>query len=220
MAVRLRVLLTVTVFLVALPASVRSQPADCDDAGVRRAADTGRDNLAAGVDADGARRAWSHVLDCGGAIAWPATLYSVDARGAFVFTFDRTAIRVYRSKAAAPEAVVPWSDVREIEAGNWVIWFRLRTPVEIGSDRGKHKRVKELKVFLHGGDGGDLTYYYNLEYAGRHWFWGTPVYEVKNLRGIAVGPTEYQRRVQGFLAEMFDPAHRIVLKRKGRGAGW
>jgi hypothetical protein len=220
MAVRLRVLLALTVILTVLPASARSQPADCDAAAVRHAADTGRDNLAAGVDGDGARGAWNRVLDCGGAIAWPATLYSVDARSAFVFTFDRAAIRVHRAKAREPEAVIPWSDVREIEAGNWVIWFRLRTPVEIRSDRGKHRRVKELKVFLHGGDGGDLTYYYNLEYAGPHWFWGTPVYEVKNLRGIAVGPTEYQRRVQGFLAEMFDPAHRIVLKRKGRGAGW
>lgn len=206
--------------LIALPATSYAQGADCSGAAVSRAADTGRSTVSAGVDAAEARAAWNHVLDCGGSIAWPATLYNVDGRARFVFTFDRDALRVYRPESEQPEAIVPWTDVREIEAGNWVIWFRLRRPVEITSERGRHKRVKELKVFLHGGDGGDLTYYYNLEYVGRHWFWGTPVYEVKNLRGVAVGPTDYQRRVQGFLAEMFDPDHRIVLKRKGRGAGW
>jgi hypothetical protein len=205
---------------VMVPAGAFAQSADCTDTAVRRAAESGRANVDAGVAAADARAAWNHVLDCGGAIAWPATLYNVDGRAAFVFTFDRAVLRVYRPKTERPEAVVPWSDIREIESGNWVIWFRMRTPVEITSDRGRQKRVKELKVFLHGGDGGDLTYYYNLEYAGRHWFWGTPVYEVENLRGIAVGPTDYQRRVQGFLAEMFDPDHRIALKRKGRGAGW
>lgn len=209
-----------TLLLFTLPAGAVAQPADCSDTSVRRAADTGRGNVDAGVDAAEARAAWNHVLDCGGSIAWPATLYNVDGRAKFVFTFDRAALRVYRTTSDRPEAVIPWSDIREVESGNWVIWFRMRTPVTIASDRGSRKRIKELKVFLHGGDGGDLTYYYNLEYAGRHWFWGTPVYEVKNLRGIAVGPTDYQRRVQGFLAEMFDPDHRIVLKRKGRGAGW
>jgi hypothetical protein len=210
----------VALVLAVPPAGAFAQPADCSDAAVRRAAETGRDNVDAGIDADEARAAWRHVLDCGGAIAWPATLYNVDGRAQFVFTFDREAVRIYRPHAERPEAVVPWSDIHEIESGNWVIWFRMRTSVGITSERGHGKRVKELKVFLHGGEGGDLTYYYNLEYLGRHWFWGVPLYEVKNLRGIAVGPNEYQRRVQGFLAEMFDPEHRIVLKHKGRGAGW
>jgi hypothetical protein len=210
----------VALLILVVPAGAVAQTADCTDAAMRRAADTGRGDVAAGVAAGEARSAWNHVLDCGGAIAWPATLYNVDGRATFVFTFDREALRVYRPGAERPEAVVPWSDIREIESGNWVIWFRMRTPVEIASDRGRHKRVKELKVFLHGGEGGDLTYYYNVGYAGRHWFWGTPIYEVTDLRGIAVGPTDYQRRVQGFLAEMFDPDRRIVLKRKGRGAGW
>lgn len=203
-----------------VPAAAFGQPVDCSDATVRRAAETGRANVDAGVAATEARAAWNFVLDCGGSIAWPATIYNVDGRAAFVFTFDRSALRVYRQKSGSLEAVVPWTDVREIESGNWVIWFRLLTPVEVSSDRGRHKRVKEFKVFLHGGDGGEITYSYNLEYAGRHWFWGTPVYEVKDLRGVAIGPTEYQRRVQGFLAEMFDPDHRIVLKRRGRSAGW
>jgi hypothetical protein len=220
MAARFRTIGLVAGILVFVSATARPQQPDCDPVQVQKAADLGRDNLVAAVGADEARRSWTRVLDCGGVIAWPATLYSVDARSTFVFTFARDAIRVHRAESAVPEAVVPWSNVREMESGNWVIWFRLAKPVEIGSDRGKHKKVKELKVFLHGGDGGDLTYYYNLEYVGRHWFWGTPLYEVENLRGIAVGPTEYQRRVMGFLAETFDPEHHIVLKRKGRGAGW
>jgi hypothetical protein len=100
--------------------------------------------------------------------------YNVDARSAFVFAFDRSALRVYRADAfgptidvamdgcvddsIAPEAVIPWHNVREIEAGNWVLWFKLREPVVIASDRGKRKTVDELKAYFHGGPGGDLTY--------------------------------------------------------------
>ena len=43
---------------------------------------------------------------------------------------------------------------------------------------------------------------------------------VSNLRGIAVGPNEYQRRLQFIIASVVDPERRIALKRKGRGAGW
>jgi hypothetical protein len=212
--------LVFVVLLASIPLTAATQRPECTERDLADAATTGRDYVAGGVDARGARAAWNEVLDCGGAIAWPATLYSVDARATFVFTFDRTAVRIYRSESAQPEAVIPWSDVREVEAGNWVIWFRMRTPVEIASDRRVRTRVKELKVFLHGGDGGELTYYSNVAYAGRHWFWGTPVYEVTNLRGIAVGPTEYQRRVAGFLVTTFDTDRHIRLKEKGRGAGW
>ena len=213
-------LLALMIVLAAAHTGAQTASADrCDAALVARDAEHGRDDVVAAVEATETRAVWDRVLDCGGAIAWPAALYNVDRRSKFVFTFDREALRVFRAEAPEPEAIVPWSDIREIEAGNWVIWFRLRTPVEIRSDRGKHNRVNELKVYLYG-ESGDLTYYYNLTYAGRHWFWGTPLYKVENLRGIAVGPTDYQRRVQGFLAMMFDPEHRIVLKRKGRGAGW
>ena len=48
------------------------------------------------------------------------------------------------------EAFVPWSDVREIAAGNYVLWFRFDTPVTVTSDRGKTKRLREFKVALHG----------------------------------------------------------------------
>ena len=73
---------------------------------------------------------------------------------------------------------------------------------------------------FHGGPSGDLTYYYNLEYEGHIPFWNVDVYEVSNLRGIAVGPNDYQRRLQFVIASVVDPERRIALTRKGRGAGW
>lgn len=215
-------------------ASVAAQP--CDERLLTAAADTARDNVIAAIDGADAIRAWRHVLGDGGVVAWTVTEYNVDARSTSVFAFDRDALRVYRAgalgaatdramrgcidPAIVPEAIVPWRDVREIEAGNWVLWFRFRTPVDIRSDRGKRKRVSDLKAFFHGAGGGDLTYYYNTRYVGRAPFWNVPVYEIENLRGIAVGPTDFQRRLQFVIANAVDPGGRIALKRKGRGAGW
>jgi hypothetical protein len=220
----------------ALADVANAQPAPCDPASLRDVAETARFNIIAARDGTEALEAWRRVLDAGGAVGWPVTEYNVDARSTFVFAFDRVALRVYRAgafgastdvamdgcvdAAIAPEATIPWHSIREIEAGNWVLWFKLREPVVIGSDRGKRKKVHELKAYFHGGPSGDLTYYYNLEYEGRVPFWNVDVYRLDNLRGIAVGPNEYQRRLQYVIASVVDPEHRIALKRKGRGAGW
>ena len=198
------------------PGAARAQATTCDPSHVALA----RDYVIRGQDAAQAATAWSRTLDAGGAITWTATLYDVDARSIFVLAFDRQAIRVYRSEAltgsfdcidpAAPfEAAIPWSDVDEIRSGNWVIWIKFRTPVRITSDRGRRKTVRELKVNLHG-QTGDLTFYYNVGWYG----------EAHNLRGIAVGPTDYQQRIQHMLATTFDPEGRIALSQKARGAGW
>jgi hypothetical protein len=221
----------------AVPSAGAAPLAHCDPAALEDAADTARSNIIAAVDGAGALEAWRDVLGQGGAIAWSVTEYNVDARSTFVLTFDRAALRVYRAGAfgdgleaamagcvdpgVEPEAVVPWEDVREIEAGNWVVWFKLRKPVEIRSDRGKHREVRELKAYFHGAGSGDLTYYYNVT-RERVAFWNfdVDVYRVENLRGIAVGPTSFQRRLQFVLARAVDPAGRIALPRKGRGAGW
>jgi len=226
--------LVLTVLFVARAAVATPQPL-CDPRVVHQQAETARFNIIAAVDGVEAIDAWRHVLDHGGAVAWTATEYNVDARSTFLFAFDREALRVYRAGAfrdtgdamdgcidpmARPEAVIPWSNVREIEAGNWVMWLRLRQPVEIRSDRGKRKTVRELKAFFHGAPGGTLTYHYNVEYTGRVPFWNFPVYEVTNLRGIAVGPTDFQRRMQFVIAKAVDPQGRIALEQKGRGAGW
>jgi hypothetical protein len=230
---RCLVLLTI---LYARPVAAAPSAA-CDPNALADAADTARSNIIAAVDGAGALAAWKQVIGHGGAIAWSVTEYHVDARSTFVLAFDAASLRVYRAGAlqrglddamagcvdprVEPEAIVPWSDVREIEAGNWVVWFKLRAPIEIRSDRGKHKRVDELKAYFHGAGGGDLTYDYNVR-RERIAFWNfdLDVYRVENLRGIAVGPTDFQRRLQFVLARVVDPDGRIALVRKGRGAGW
>jgi len=218
------------------PAGGAQATIPCDDAALGDAADTARSNIIAATDGAAAIDAWRHVLNAGGAIAWTATEYNVDPRSSFVFAFDREALRIYRARALGehvdratrgcvdasipPEAVIPWTQVREIEAGNWVLWFRLREPVTIRSDRGARKRVNELKAYFQGAGGGDLTFYYNLTREGRIPFWNVDVYRVENLRGIAVGPTDFQRRLQFVIAQAIDPFERITMKRKARGAGW
>src|SRR5436190_9748301 len=208
----MRTVLLLTAVLAArgIPASAQN----CDERVLTESADIARSNVIAGVDGAGAIAAWRTVLDHGGAVAWSVTEYNVDARSTFVFAFDRAGLRVYRAGAfgsdaddvmdgcidprIAPEAVIPWSDVREIEAENWVVSFRLRNKVEIRSDRGKKRKVDELKAFFYGangGSGGDtLTYSYNEKYVGYDPWWNVDVYELQNLRGIAVGPTDFQRR--------------------------
>ena len=159
---RLRVVLTLV--LVGVAGIASAQPAPCDPASLQDAAGTARFNIIAARDGAGALDAWRTVLDSGGAVGWPVTEYNVDARSTFVFAFDRSALRVYRADAfgpttdvamdgcvddsIAPEAVIPWHNVREIEAGNWVVWFRLREPVVITSDRGKRKKVDRAEGLL------------------------------------------------------------------------
>jgi hypothetical protein len=217
-------------------ATAEARPANCDPAALRPFANTARSNIIASVDGAEAIEAWRRVLDEGGAVGWAVTEYNVDARSVFVFAFDREALRVYRAgafgettdvamhgcidPAIEPEAVIPWDNVREIESGNWVVWFRLQDQVEIHSDRGTRKKVKELKAYFHGSRGGELTYHYDLAHEGRIPFWNIDVYRIENLRGIAIGPTDFQRRLLFVLASAVDPHGRIVLKRKGRGAGW
>ena len=222
--------------LVSLAPAAGAGAAPCDPVALSDAAETARLNIIDGVDGTQALEAWRTVLDAGGAVGWTVTEYNVDPRSTFVLAFDRSALRVYRAGAfgatpdaathgclpdsIAPESVIPWSEVREIEAGNWVLWFRLRTPVVITSDRGKRKTVKELKAYFHGAPTGDLTYYYNDEFVGHIPFWNIDVYEISNLRGIAVGPNDFQRRLQFIVARAVDPTGQIPLTRKSRGAGW
>jgi hypothetical protein len=226
----------VALVLIGLSTTATAQPAQCDSRVLRDVANTARDNIITATDGAGAIAAWRSVIGSGGAVAWAVTEYNVDARSTFVLAFDRHALRVYRAgvfgatadaamsgcipNAAVPEAVIPWTSIREIEAGNWVLWFKLRGPVTIASDRGKRKSVWELKAYFHGAPAGDLTYHYNAEYVGHIPFWNVSVYEITNLRGIAVGPNDFQRRLQFVIASAVDSQQRIVLKRKGRGAGW
>jgi len=105
-----------------------------------------------------------------------------------------------------PHAQVPWSDVREIKAGNWVLWFKLTRPVRITSDRNnKTKTLDELKVGLHGRTG-QLEVY-------------KPVGEDKlAMRGR--GPASYMDLIRRTIVKFVDPEKRIALPPLKPGVGW
>lgn len=200
-----------------------------------------------GEDGDRARAEIKTLFGDGGALAWTATLYDVDAKSFFVMTFDRAGIKVYRFGEAAPnfkkrlgvpqfpgpeaaalwrawggcadgmraEAVVPWSDVREIAAGNYVIWFRFNTPVTVIADSGKKKTLREFKVALHGAMG--TVEYRQTSGSGENDRW----YEdTRTFTGIGRGPASYQDRIRMALVAEVDPGGRIKLPKQKRGAGW
>jgi len=200
-----------------------------------------------GEDGARARAEIKTLFANGGALAWTATLYDVDAKSFFVMAFDREGIRVFRFGEAAPnftkhlgvpefpgpeakalwrawggcfdglraEAFVPWKDVYEIAAGNYVIWFRFNTPVPVTADSRKKKTLKEFKVALHGAMG-------TVEFKqtpgsgdGDHWYEDT-----RTFSGVGLGPASYQNRVRMALVAEVDPDRRIKLPKQKRGAGW
>ena len=108
--------------------------------------------------------------------------------------------------ALAPEATIPWSAVREIGSGNFVLWFALDRPVTIASDRGKRKSLQTLMINLHSGVGD-----FDFRFGGR----GSPW----SMRRVSAGAAAYQERVRGTLTEFFDPEGRITLP-KQRRSGW
>jgi hypothetical protein len=200
-----------------------------------------------GEQGDRARAEIKTLFATGGALAWTATLYDVDARAFFVMAFDRAGIKVFRFGEAAPnfskhlgvpefpgpeahklwrawggcvdglreEAFVPWSDIREIAAGNFVIWFRFNTPVTVTSDNRKKKALKEFKVALHGAMG--TVEYRQTSGSGDNDRW----YEdTRTFTGIGKGPASYQDRIRLVLVSEVDPGGRIKLPKQKRGAGW
>jgi hypothetical protein len=200
-----------------------------------------------GDDPDRARAEIKALFANGGALAWTATLYDVDAKAFFVMGFDRAGIRVFRFGEAAPnftkrlgvpefpgpeagnlwrawggcfaglrqEAFVPWSDVREIAAGNFVIWFRFNTPVTVTSDNRKKKALKEFKVALHGAMG--TVEYRHTPGSGDDDRWWQ---DTRTFSGVGIGPSSYQNRIRMVLVNEIDPGRRIVLPKQKRGAGW
>jgi len=105
-----------------------------------------------------------------------------------------------------PHAFVAWDDVREIKAGNWVLWFKLTRPVRITSDRNdKTKTLDELKVSLHGRTG-ELEVY-------------KPVGE-NQLAMRGRGPASYMDLVRRTLVKYVDPERRIALPPLKPGVGW
>jgi hypothetical protein len=111
---------------------------------------------------------------------------------------------------ARPEAIIPWSEVREIKAGNWVHYFKLTRQVRIASDRGRKANLNEIKVNLHGATG-------SIEvHTSRD-----PIDPWKvDVRTMGIGPLAYQERVRRTLVAVIDPEGRIALPKASRGAGW
>jgi hypothetical protein len=109
----------------------------------------------------------------------------------------------------APEATIPWRSIREIETGNFVLWFELDAPVSISSDRGKRKQLKRVMINLHTARG-DFDFRYG--YGGGR---GGPMF----MRRASARPAAYQERVRGTLIELFDPEGRITLPPQRR-SGW
>ncbi len=113
-------------------------------------------------------------------------------------------------RAAQPEATIPWADVREIKAGNWVLYFKLTHKVRITSDRGKKSDLDEIKVNLHGASG-------SIEVHTTR----DPIDPWKlDVRTMGIGPLAYQERVRRTLVGFVDPDKRIVLPKASRSAGW
>jgi hypothetical protein len=111
---------------------------------------------------------------------------------------------------ARPEAVISWTDVREIKGGNWVLWFKLARRATIGSDNGKRKTLDEIKVNLHGATG-------TIEV---HTTEDTRDPRNVSVRPIGMGPYDYNQRVRYTIAKHVDPAGRIKLPKASRSAGW
>jgi hypothetical protein len=112
--------------------------------------------------------------------------------------------------AARPEAFIPWSNVHEIKAGNWVLYFKLTSPVTIASDRGRRKTLDEIKVNLHGATGTvDVLTSRDID---RPWR--------LSVRPVGIGPLQFQQRVRYTLVKFIDPAGRIRLPKASRSAGW
>jgi hypothetical protein len=200
-----------------------------------------------GDDPERAKAEIKTLFANGGALAWTATLYDVDAKAFFVMGFDRAGIRVFRFGEAAPhftkrlgvpefpgpaatnlwrawggcfeglkeEAFVPWSDVREIAAGNYVLWFRFNKPVTVTSDNRKKKALKEFKVALHGAMGS--VEYRQTPGSGDDDRWWQ---DTRTFSGVGIGPSSYQNRIRMVLVNEIDPDRRIVLPKQKRGAGW
>ena len=227
--------------------TIAERALDLDPRNMMAQSQAARQLIVLGEDGARARTMIDTLFANGGALAWTATLYDVDAKAFFVMTFDREGMTVYRFGEAAPnfprhlgvprfpgpeatalwrawggctgglraEAFVPWSDVREIAAGNYVIWFKFNTPVTVTSDNRKKKTLKEFKVALHGAIG--TVDFRQTSGSGDGDRWSE---DTRTFTGIGRGPASYQDRIRAVLVAEVDPAGRIKLPKQKRGAGW
>ena len=135
-----------------------------------------------------------------------------------------TEVAFYEATAGCPDpsivpvATVPWTNVKELRSGNWVLWFKLTRPITIVSDRDKRKKLSEIKVNLHGETGEvHILAERNPNYDPR---WDDEDEAFKNVRGIGLGPWDYNRRLRDMILRFAEPQNHIKRSSAGRGAGW
>ena len=120
--------------------------------------------------------------------------------------------------SVAPVATIPWSQVKELRSGNWVLWFKLAQPVAVTSDRGHRKTLREIKVNLHGETGVvKILAERNPDFDPG---WDDEGEAFKHVRGIGLGPWDYNRRMRDLILTFAEPAAHIKRTSAGRGAGW
>ena len=120
--------------------------------------------------------------------------------------------------SVAPVATIRWADVKELRSGNWVLWFKLAAPVTVVSDRGNKKSLREMKVNLHGATG-EVKFLAerNPEFDPE---WDDESEAYKNVRGIGLGPWDYNRRLRDTILQFAEPSGHVKRTSSGRGAGW
>jgi hypothetical protein len=117
-----------------------------------------------------------------------------------------------------PMATIPWSNVKELRSGNWVLWFKLSQPVTLTSDRDRKKRLSEIKVNLHGATGEvRILAEPNPDFDPG---WDDESDAFKNVRGIGLGPWDYNRRMRDLILRFAEPTRHIKRTSASRGAGW
>jgi hypothetical protein len=133
-------------------------------------------------------------------------------------------IAFYEATAGCPDpsvrpmATIPWTNVKELRSGNWVLWFKLTRPVTLTSDRNKKKTLSEIKVNLHGATGEvKILAERNPEFDPD---WDDESAAFKNVRGIGLGPWDYNRRMRELILRFAEPSQHIKRTAAGKGAGW
>ena len=120
--------------------------------------------------------------------------------------------------SVVPVATIPWSTVKELRSGNWVLWFKLARPVTVESDRGNRKTLGDIKVNLHGETGEvRILAERNPDFEPG---WDDEGEAFKNVRGIGLGPWDYNRRMRDMILRFAEPTAHIKRTSAGRGAGW
>ncbi len=222
---------------------IAEQARRLDDRNLMAHAQLARQYVIEGVDARLADEAWRRVLDSGGAIAWTATLYDVDARSYFVVAFERSGIQIYRMGQLAGPLQTRFGGVFELPHSSAETFWKavsgcLPSDVvpeatipwaEVTALEAKNWVLEfhlARRVVL-GSDRGQRKSVDRLK-VNLHGAVGDvrvrynwdPYYGASNVRGIGTGPALYQERVRRTLVKFVDPAGRIKLPPQRRGAGW